>query len=112
MKQKKRTKIVCTIGPASSDRDTLLKMVKQGMNVARLNFSHGSHDDHAKLIDTIRKIAEETGKPIAILQDLQGPKIRFGKLPDEGVMLEPGGEVVFSTDLDAKLPKIGLTYDG
>ncbi|MEA3249073.1 MAG: pyruvate kinase [Patescibacteria group bacterium] len=111
MKQKKRTKIVCTIGPASQDRETLLKMVKQGMNVARLNFSHGSHDDHAKLIKTIRDIAEETGQPIAILQDLQGPKIRVGKLPEEGVMLEEGKEVVFSTDPKAKLPKISLTYD-
>lgn len=111
MKQKKRTKIVCTIGPASSDRETLLKMVKEGMNVARLNFSHGSHENHAKLIATIREISEETGEPIAILQDLQGPKIRVGKLPEEGVMLEAGQEIVFSTDPKAKLPKIGLTYD-
>lgn len=111
MKLKKRTKIVCTIGPASSDRDTLKRMVRQGMNVARLNFSHGSHENHAKMIATIREIAEETGEPIAILQDLQGPKIRVGKLPEEGVMLEAGREVVFSTDPKAKLPKISLTYE-
>ncbi len=111
MRQKKRTKIVCTIGPASSDRETLVRMVRQGMNVARLNFSHGSHEDHAKMIKMIREIADETDEPIAILQDLQGPKIRVGKLPEEGVILEAGQEVVFTTEEDAALPKIGLTYD-
>jgi pyruvate kinase len=111
MKPKKRTKIVCTIGPASSDKETLKMMVKEGMNVARLNFSHGSHEDHAKLIKTIRDLAEETGEPIAILQDLQGPKIRVGKLPEEGIMLEPGEEIVFSTEPEVELPKISLTYD-
>jgi len=110
MRQKKRTKIVCTIGPASHDRATLLKMVKEGMNVARLNFSHGSHDDHAELVRLIRDVAEQAGEPIAIMQDLQGPKIRVGVLPEAGIALEAGKEVTFSTDPKAELPKICLTY--
>jgi len=111
MPHQKRTKIVCTIGPASHEPAILEKMVKAGMNVCRLNFSHGTHDDHAKLIKAIREIGKKTGRPIAILQDLQGPKIRVGVLPDEGVMLNKGDTVVFSTDPKAKLPKIPVTYD-
>ena len=112
MRNLKRTKIVCTIGPASSDKETLRQMVKAGMNVARLNFSHGTYEDHAKMIGLIREIAEESGEPIAILQDLQGPKVRVGELPPEGVMLENGKEIVISTDPQAALPKIGTTYEG
>lgn len=108
----KRTKIVCTIGPASSDVETLRKMIKAGMNVARLNFSHGSHADHAKLIKRIRKVAEEEGEPIAILQDLQGPKIRVGNLPDDGVPLKKGEQVIFTCGKPSiKDKRLPVTYD-
>lgn len=112
MEPAKRTKIVCTIGPASTDPETLEKMVEAGMNVARLNFSHGKHSAHAKLIASIRKLSVKTGKPIAILQDLQGPKVRCGELPPKGIELQVGGELVLSTEPGVKLPKVGLTYDG
>ncbi len=108
---KKRTKIVCTIGPASDKPETLEKMVAAGMNVARLNFSHGTHEYHAGLVKTIRELAEKSGEPIAVLQDLQGPKIRVGELPKEGVMLTKDELVTFTTDPKAGLPKISVTYD-
>ncbi len=98
--KKKRTKIVCTIGPACSSKDILKKMVLAGMNVARLNFSHGTYENHAELISNIRAVAEETGRPIAIMQDLQGPKIRLGILPEEGVELREKEEVYFDTSID------------
>jgi uncharacterized DUF497 family protein len=76
-----RTKIVCTLGPASSERDAICSLAKSGMDVARLNFSHGTHDQHASRIQTIRSVAEELKCPLAILGDLQGPRIRVGDLP-------------------------------
>ncbi|WP_144867420.1 pyruvate kinase [Hyella patelloides] len=85
-----RTKIVATIGPASSSRETLVQMVQQGMNVARLNFSHGSYEAHAEMVGLLRSVSEELDTPITILQDLQGPKIRVGMLPDEGIVLKVG----------------------
>ncbi|MEX2054676.1 MAG: pyruvate kinase, partial [Candidatus Andersenbacteria bacterium] len=85
-----RTKIVCTIGPASSSLPVLEKMITAGMDVARINFSHGSYDSNLELVEKVRTAAANVGKPIAILQDLQGPKIRVGKLPDEGIELIPG----------------------
>jgi len=108
----KHTKIVCTIGPASSSPETLRKLVSAGMNVARLNFSHGSYEDHAELIRKIRAVSEELGIPVAILQDLQGPKIRVGDLPKEGVQLENGARVVFTTG-EADIPslKLPVTYE-
>ena len=107
----KQTKIVCTIGPSSIDEDILRELIKGGMNVARLNFSHGSHEYHAASIEKIRRISVELEKPIAILQDLQGPKIRVGKLPEEGVVLETDEEIIFTTDtLDLKAKKLPVTY--
>ncbi|MCC7119452.1 MAG: pyruvate kinase [Anaerolineales bacterium] len=76
----RRAKIVATIGPASDSEEMLEKLIKAGMNVARLNFSHGTHDQHAARVTTIRKISKKLNTPVGILQDLQGPKIRFGKL--------------------------------
>lgn len=106
----KRTKIVCTLGPASNTAEQIGGLIKAGMNVARLNFSHGTHEDHAKMIEKIRSISQELDEPIAILQDLQGPKIRVGELPPEGVTLKAGDKVVFTTgqaDIPRKLP---VTY--
>ncbi len=95
----KKTKICATIGPACQEFDTLVSMVKAGMNIARLNFSHGDFKSHAALIKNIRKVEEVTGEPVAIMQDLQGPKIRIGALPEKGVPIKVGEEVV----LDAAL---------
>lgn len=86
-----RTKIVATIGPASRSPEVLKQMIRAGMNVARLNFSHGSYEDHARTITMIRTVAEELDIPVTILQDLQGPKIRVGDMPNGGMQLDEGG---------------------
>ena len=88
-----RTKIIATIGPSSSDYQVLREMVIKGVDVVRLNFSHGSHKDHKKVISNVRKISDELGVPITILQDLQGPKIRVGKLEKEQIVLKDGNKL-------------------
>jgi len=90
----KRTKIVATIGPASEDKETMVKLIKAGMNVARLNFSHGTYQHHAKLIKNLRSASKIAGKDLAIIQDLQGPRIRIGKVKTSGVAVV-SGETVF-----------------
>ena len=89
----RKAKIVATLGPASDSEDILGKMVLAGMDVARFNFSHGTHEEHAQRLDRIRKISCKLKKPITILQDLQGPKLRVGVLPEKGVNLVPGSLV-------------------
>ncbi|MDO8622235.1 MAG: pyruvate kinase [bacterium] len=107
----KRTKIVCTIGPASESKAMLTRLVRAGMNVCRLNFSHGEYAWHAKAIKTIRAVAKATGEPIAILQDLQGPKIRVGNLPKEGVVFRQGKSITLTTAATVyRGGKIPLTY--
>lgn len=96
----RRTRIVCTIGPASSSPSVLTRMMRSGMDVARLNFSHGTHSEHEVLLRNIRSSAKKVGKHITILQDLQGPKIRVGALPDTGVELHQGQSVSFSTAVE------------
>ena len=93
----RRTKIVCTLGPTSSDADTLRELVAAGMDVARLNFSHGSHEDHLQVMEHIRAAANAEGRPVAILQDLQGPKIRVGAMKNGGVLIHKGQQFVLST---------------
>ncbi len=93
----KRTKIVATIGPSSSEPERLAELIRAGMNVARLNFSHGDHADHAKNIKTVRDVAERLGEPIAILQDLSGPKVRIGDFADGSITLVPGARFTLST---------------
>ncbi len=93
-------KIVATIGPASQDEATIARLVQAGMDVARLNFSHGNHEDHARVIGRLRQAAQESGRPLCILQDLQGPKIRTGALPGQGVALEAGKMVILNTQPD------------
>lgn len=93
----KRTKIVCTVGPASAAPSMLLRMIRAGMDVARLNFSHGTHEEHRRLLRAIRSAAKKAGKTVGILQDLQGPKIRVGALPDEGVALHRGERIALTT---------------
>jgi pyruvate kinase len=106
----KRTKIICTIGPASEKPAVLNSMIKSGMNVARLNFSHGTHANHKLLVKNIRAAAKKNKKIVGILADLQGPKIRIGDLK-EPVELKTGNEVVFTTAAPAK-NKLGVTYSG
>lgn len=94
----KHTKIVATLGPASQDPAVIRDLIEAGMNVARLNFSHGSHPQHAERVTTIRRISLELKKPVTILQDLQGPKIRTGKLKDGKIDLVPGREITITTE--------------
>lgn len=91
-----RTKIVCTIGPASQSPEVIRGMLQAGMSVARINFSHGDHMTHRAAIATLRQVAKEEGQRLAIMADLQGPKLRVGKLPDEGLRLEEGDHVVLA----------------
>ena len=88
--RRRRTKIVCTLGPASSSREAVRALIAAGMDVARLNFSHGSHDDHRRRIEVVREEAARIGRSIPILQDLQGPKIRIGEMENGGVLLHKG----------------------
>lgn len=97
----KRTKIVCTIGPASQATPILRKMIRAGMNVARLNFSHGTYASHTKTMKNVLAAAKAEHEPVTLLMDLQGPKIRLGVLPDEGVAMKPGQEVVLRTGTNA-----------
>ncbi|HYF04780.1 MAG TPA: pyruvate kinase [Patescibacteria group bacterium] len=93
----KKTKIVCTIGPASESVKVLTEMVKAGMNVARLNFSHGSYENHAKLMENIRKVSQKLKTPIGIMQDLQGPKIRIAERK-EALKIAPGDVLMLGVD--------------
>ncbi|WP_090444535.1 pyruvate kinase [Natronincola peptidivorans] len=86
----KKTKIVCTLGPASDQKDVLKQLVKNGLNVARLNFSHGNHEEQGKRIETIKEVREELNVPIAVLLDTKGPEIRTGKFKDPEVVLQEG----------------------
>jgi pyruvate kinase len=107
----RKTKIVCTIGPASESRETLGRMMDAGMNVARLNFSHGTQADHAEKIAMIRGIAQEKGLPIAILQDLAGPKIRTGEFECGSIELKPGDPFTLtSRNVPGNQKDVGLTY--
>jgi pyruvate kinase len=102
----RRTKIVATIGPASSDRETILALAEAGMDASRLNFSHGTHEDHAARTRLVREVAEKIGRPIAVIADLQGPKVRIGELAGP-VTLDTGDEVVVAAEeaaSDGELP--------
>ncbi|MBU6337677.1 MAG: pyruvate kinase, partial [Acidobacteria bacterium] len=91
----RRTKIVATIGPASRDPEILDRMVEAGMDVARLNFSHGTHEDHAETIRLVGEASERVGRAVAILQDLPGPKIRIGAIKGGRAILKGGQKVTF-----------------
>ena len=100
----KRTKIVATIGPSSSSEEILMEMINEGVNVFRINFSHGTHKDHIEAIKTIKKVDNKLGSHTAILADLQGPKIRIGKMPNDGVLLKENDEFYLTTLKNHKLP--------
>lgn len=93
-----KTKIVCTIGPASSSEEMIRKLMLTGMNVARINFSHGNFESHSEVIRRVRKVAAELNRTVAILADLPGPKIRIGKLEKEPIMLHKGNFVTLTVD--------------
>ena len=97
----RRAKIVATIGPSCQDEAVLRSLIQAGLDVARLNFSHGTHAEHAERIASIRRLSAEANKPITILQDLQGPKLRVGDLPPEGVQLTPGQQIRLSTHVSS-----------
>lgn len=101
MRRHRKVKIVATLGPASSDHATIKALFEAGADVFRLNMSHGSHDEHRERFDIIRRIEEETGRPIAVLADLQGPKLRVGTFAERGHDLQEGD--AFRFDLDAAL---------
>ncbi len=109
---KRRTKIVCTIGPASSSEAVIRDLMRLGMDVARLNFSHGGYPDHAKRIETLRRVAEKEGRSICILQDLQGPKIRTGRLKYRTpVALKAGSKLVITPrDVQGTASLISTTF--
>jgi pyruvate kinase len=103
-------KIVATLGPASSDEKTLTEMVNAGLDVARLNFSHGEQDSHAVLIKLIRQVSDKLGKPVTILMDLQGPKLRVGNLGKDGLTLKSGQEIALSSIENPKSLPEGVTF--
>jgi pyruvate kinase len=94
----RRTKIVCTLGPASSDPETIRNLVEAGMDVARMNFSHGTHEEHRERVRRVREAARDAGRVVSVLQDLQGPKIRVGKMKDDSVMLREGQSLTITTE--------------
>ncbi len=107
-----KTKIVATVGPASNSKEVLTALAKEGVDVFRLNFSHGSHEDHLKVIKYVREINEEMGTHIALLQDLQGPKIRVNEMKD-GTVLKPKGTLVITTrELVGDSEIVSTSYKG
>jgi pyruvate kinase len=108
----RKAKIVCTLGPASSSEAALRDLMRLGMDVARLNFSHGTHAEHARMIERLRRVAVEEGRTICILQDLQGPKIRTGRLKQhQPVMLKAGAQVTITPrDLPGSASLISTTF--
>ncbi len=107
----RRTKIVATIGPASNNKETITELIEVGANVLRLNFSHGSYDDHEKVIAIIREISKEKGYRVGILQDLQGPKIRIGLMKNGGVEIKDGQELIITTeDIEGDSMQVSTVY--
>lgn len=110
-KVEKKTKIVATIGPASNTEEMLWELYLKGVDVFRLNFSHGSHNDHQKVIDTMRRLNKEKGATMCILQDLQGPKIRTGEVENGSVYLQSGNEISITTEeVTGNAERIYTTY--
>ncbi|NLB88566.1 MAG: pyruvate kinase [Syntrophomonadaceae bacterium] len=108
----RKTKIICTIGPACEDVDTLQAMMKSGMNVARLNFSHGTHEEHAQRIQNLRQAMMLSGKPLAIMLDTKGPEIRTGNLEGGSVNLESGQQFILTTrDVLGNEREVSISYD-
>ncbi len=109
----RRTKIVCTLGPSSNTKEGIEKLVRAGMNVVRINFSHGSHKDHERTIGYVREVAKKYNYSIPVLMDLQGPKIRVGQMKDGGQLVEAGDLVEITTkDVEGTKSLIPIDYEG
>ena len=110
----RKAKIICTMGPASREEPTLSRLVEAGMDVARLNLSHGTHEDHARTITAVRRAAENAGRPVALLLDLQGPKIRVGKLEGGKAKLEAGAETIITVESSVlgTAQRFSCSYEG
>ncbi len=109
----RKTKIICTIGPSCADENTLRRMCLAGMNVARLNLSHGTHEEHQVMIDTIKKVREELELPIAIMLDTKGPEYRIGTFKNERITLNTGDEFDFTVeDVEGDETKVSVSYKG
>ncbi|EQA45527.1 pyruvate kinase [Leptospira broomii serovar Hurstbridge str. 5399] len=108
----KKTKIVCTIGPSSSEESIITSLLRAGMDIARMNFSHGTHEDHKKIFEKLRKCESESGVPLGIMADLQGPKIRTGKLRAPQVELEKGKTIRLLANADylGDAEAVGTTF--
>ncbi len=109
----RHAKIVCTLGPASSSPEVLEEMILAGMNVARLNFSHGDYEDHRKTFELVRELSADLKRPVAILQDLQGPKIRVGTFAEDSIQLHSGDPFTITTDPDVigDQERVSTTYE-
>lgn len=108
----RKTKIICTIGPASDNEATLEAMCKEGMNVARLNFSHGSHEAHKETIERIKRVREKLSMPIAIMLDTKGPEYRIGTFKDKKVTVNDGDEFVFTTEnIVGDATRVSVSYE-
>ena len=107
----RKTKVICTIGPASENEETLTKMMEAGMNVARLNFSHGSHEEHQKKIDLIKQVREKLNLPIAIMLDTKGPEYRIRTFKDGSITLQSGDTFTFTTgELEGDETRVSVNY--
>ncbi|MCF0242259.1 MAG: pyruvate kinase [Treponema sp.] len=107
----RKTKIICTIGPSSEDEKTLTRLAKAGMNVARLNFSHGSHEEHGKKIDLIKKVREELNLPISIMLDTKGPEYRIGTFTKGSAEIKDGQKFIFTTDnVEGNEERVSVSY--
>jgi len=109
----RKTKIICTLGPACESEEIMRELVLAGMDVARMNFSHGSYQEHKKRIDTLKKIREETGRPVALLLDTKGPEIRTGKFNNGCVTLSEGDSfILVHDDILGDEQKVSVSYKG
>ena len=106
----RKTKIVCTIGPATESYSVIEKIARAGMDVARLNFSHGTEEEHAERIASIRQASSALGRPLAILQDLQGPKLRVGRVPGDPLRLKKGAPFTLTTRRSVAIDSSGAEF--
>lgn len=109
----KKTKMVCTLGPASDSKEILTKMIQGGLNVARLNFSHGSHEEHAGRIQRIKEVRKELNIPVALMLDTKGPEIRTGDLKEGKVTLKTGKKIVLTSEqIEGDADRVSVSYEG
>src|SRR5471032_79079 len=107
----RRTKIVATLGPASSDEKTLARMIAAGLDVVRMNFSHGTAKEHTARVELVRALARKAGRAVGVLVDLQGPKIRIGRFEDNRVVLNTGDKFVLDAECTmGDTNRVGLDY--